>query len=120
MSVSLFYFLSKQLSAYRDRVRINLAMNRRHISPHRRRNKTLGVPELIAIALGGMIGGGIFTILGISVAMIGVFTPLAILLGGVIAALAAYSYVKLAVYYKDEGARYYQRHRHSAAHHTCL
>ncbi|OEU49730.1 MAG: amino acid permease [Desulfobulbaceae bacterium S5133MH15] len=73
---------------------------------HRKRNKALGVPELIAIALGGMIGGGIFSVLGISVSMIGVFTPIAIILGGVIAALAAYSYVKLAVYYKDEGATY--------------
>lgn len=73
---------------------------------HRKRNKALGVPELIAIALGGTIGGGIFTVLGISVSMIGVFTPVAILLGGIIAALAAYSYVKLAVYYKDEGATY--------------
>ncbi len=73
---------------------------------HRLRNKALGLPELIAIALGGMVGGGIFTILGISVSMIGVFTPLAILLGGVFAALAAYSYIKLGVYYKDEGATY--------------
>ncbi len=73
---------------------------------HRKRNKSLGVPELIAIALGGMVGGGIFTILGISVSMIGVFTPLAIFLGGVIALLAAYSYIKLGVYYKDEGATY--------------
>jgi amino acid transporter len=75
-------------------------------SCHRKRNKTLGVPELIAIALGGMVGGGIFTILGISVSMIGVFTPLAIVLGGLIALLAAYSYVKLGVFYKDEGATY--------------
>ena len=75
-------------------------------SCHRKRNKTLGVPELIAIALGGMVGGGIFTILGISVSMIGAFTPLAIILGGVIALLAAYSYIKLGVYYKDEGATY--------------
>lgn len=73
---------------------------------HRKRDKALGVPELIAIALGGMIGGGIFTILGISVSMIGVFTPIAIILGGMIASLAAYSYIKLAVYYKDEGATY--------------
>ena len=73
---------------------------------HRKRNKALGISELIAIALGGMVGGGIFTILGISVAMIGVFTPLAIILGGTIASLAAYSYVKLGVYYKDEGATY--------------
>ncbi len=75
-------------------------------SCHRKHNKTLGLPELIAIALGGMVGGGIFTILGISVSMIGVFTPVAIILGGVIASLAAYSYIKLGVYYKDEGATY--------------
>ncbi len=75
-------------------------------SSHRKRNKALGLTELIAIALGGMVGGGIFTILGISVSMIGVFTPLAIILGGMIAFLAAYSYVKLGVYYKDEGATY--------------
>jgi len=68
--------------------------------------KALGLTELIAIALGGMIGGGIFTILGISVAMIGPYTPVAIFAGGLIAALAAYSYVKLGVYYLDEGATY--------------
>ena len=83
-----------------------LFANNPNHSIHRKRNKALGVPELIAIALGGMIGGGIFTVLGISVSMIGVFTPIAIILGGMIAALAAYSYVKLAVYYKDEGATY--------------
>jgi len=75
-------------------------------SIHRKRDKPLGLLELIAIALGGMVGGGIFTILGISVSLIGVFTPVAILIGGVIASLAAYSYVKLGVYYKDEGATY--------------
>ena len=52
------------------------------------------------------MGGGIFTILGISVSMIGVYTPLAIFIGGMIAFLAAYSYIKLGVYYKDEGATY--------------
>ncbi|PCJ31015.1 MAG: amino acid permease [Gammaproteobacteria bacterium] len=73
---------------------------------HRKRHSTLGVVELIAIALGGMVGGGIFTILGISVEMIGVFTPVAIIIGGVLAYLAAYSYIKLGVYYQDEGASY--------------
>lgn len=80
--------------------------NNHNNSIHRKRNKALGVPELIAIALGGMVGGGIFTVLGISVSMIGVFTPLAIFIGGMIACLAAYSYIKLGVYYKDEGATY--------------
>ena len=81
-------------------------INNKNNSIHRKRNKALGVPELIAIALGGMVGGGIFTILGISVSMIGIFTPLAIIIGGFIAAMAAYSYIKLGVYYKDEGATY--------------
>ncbi len=78
----------------------------RWLTIHRKRNKALGLPELIAIALGGMIGGGIFTVLGISVSLIGVYTPLAIILGGLIAALAAYSYIKLGVFYQDEGATY--------------
>jgi len=68
--------------------------------------KNLGFIELLAIAIGGMVGGGIFTILGISVSMVGTLAPFAIALGGVIAWFAAYSYVKLGVYYKDEGATY--------------
>ncbi len=72
----------------------------------RRRGKSLGLVELVAIALGGMIGGGIFTILGISVSMVGYLTPVAIGIGGFVAFLAAYSYVQLGLYYKDEGATY--------------
>jgi len=75
-------------------------------SIHRQRDKSLGLLELVAIALGGMIGGGIFTVLGISVAMVGVYTPIAFIIGGFLAILAAYSYIKLGVYYKDEGATY--------------
>lgn len=81
-------------------------MNNHNHSCHRKRGKTLGVPELIAIALGGMVGGGIFTILGISVSLVGAFTPLVIIMGGILASLAAYSYIKLGVYYQDEGATY--------------
>jgi len=89
-------------------------------SCHRKRGKNLGLPELIAIALGGMVGGGIFTILGISVLMVGAYTPLVIIIGGLLASLAAYSYVKLGVYYRDEGATYafYKKtfpHSHFAA-----
>ena len=73
---------------------------------HRKREKSLGLLEVVAIALGGMVGGGIFTILGISVSMIGIYTPIAMMLGGAIAAFAAYSYIKLGVYYKLEGESY--------------
>ncbi len=68
--------------------------------------KNLGLKELLAIAIGGMVGGGIFTILGISVGLIGALTPVAIAIGGIVAGLAAYSYVKLGLYYRDEGATY--------------
>jgi amino acid transporter len=68
--------------------------------------KSLGFKELVAIAIGGMVGGGIFTILGISVSIVGFLAPFAIALGGLIAFFAAYSYVKLGVYYRDEGATY--------------
>jgi len=81
-------------------------MKMRLIRFTKKRKQPLGIFELIAIALGGMIGGGIFAILGISVEKIGNATPIAILLGGGLALLAAYSYVKLAVYYQDEGATY--------------
>jgi amino acid transporter len=70
------------------------------------RKKNLGLVELIAIAIGGMVGGGIFSILGISAQLVGYVTPVAILIGGILAFFAAYSYVKLGVYYKDEGATY--------------
>ena len=68
--------------------------------------KNLGYKELVAIAVGGMVGGGIFTILGISVSIVGSLAPFAIALGGLIAFFAAYAYVKLGVYYQDEGATY--------------
>ncbi|GLX79796.1 amino acid transporter [Thalassotalea insulae] len=83
----------------------NLLTNNGH-SCHRKRGKTLGVIELVAIALGGMVGGGIFTVLGISVSLIGVYTLLAIVIGGLLAFFAAYAYVKLGSYYQDEGATY--------------
>ncbi len=72
----------------------------------RPRKKDLGLGELIAIALGGMVGGGIFSILGVSVDKIGNSTPFAIGIGGILAFFAAYSYVKLTLLYKDSGATY--------------
>ena len=70
------------------------------------RRNDLGLLELIAIALGGMIGGGIFAILGVATELVGRGASLAILAGGALALLAAYSYAKLARHYEDEGATY--------------
>ena len=71
----------------------------------------LGLTELIAMGVGGMIGGGIFSVLGIAAGISGHATPLAFALGGLIALLAGYSYVKLALAYRDDGASFtYLRH----------
>ena len=48
----------------------------------RKRKKALGLWELIGIALGGMVGGGIFSILGISVEQVGNLAPVAIGISG--------------------------------------
>lgn len=66
----------------------------------------LGLAELIAMGVGGMIGGGIFSVLGMAVGISGHATPLAFALGGVIALLAGYSYVHLALAYRDDGASF--------------
>ena len=47
----------------------------------KKKAKELGLLELVAIALGGMVGGGIFSILGISVGLVGNATPIALLIG---------------------------------------
>lgn len=53
-----------------------------------------------------MIGGGIFSVLGIAVGISGHAAPLAFALGGIIAALAGYSYVRLAMAFRSDGASF--------------
>jgi len=50
----------------------------------------LGLKELIAMGVGGMVGGGIFSVLGLSVALAGHAAPIAFCLGGLIAFLQGY------------------------------
>ncbi len=66
----------------------------------------LGLKELLAIGVGGMIGGGIFSVLGIAVDISGHAAPLAFLVGSVIAMVAGYSYVRLALTYRSDGASF--------------
>ena len=66
----------------------------------------LGLKELIAIGVGGMIGGGIFSVMGLAVDITGNATPIAFLLGGVLALIMGYSYVKLAVAFHSDGASF--------------
>lgn len=68
--------------------------------------RDLKLPELVAIALGGMIGGGIFSVLGLAVERVGNAAPLAIAAGGGLALVAGISYARLSRLYEDEGATY--------------
>ncbi len=68
--------------------------------------RVLGLMELIAIGVGGMIGGGIFSMLGLAVSIAGHAAPLAFLIGSLVAFFAGYSYMKLALAFPSDGASY--------------
>ena len=57
----------------------------------------------MAIGVGGMVGGGIFAVLGLAVQMAHSGTPVAFLLAGLVALLTCYSYAKLSVRYPSQG-----------------
>jgi len=71
-----------------------------------RKTAKLGLKELIAMGVGGMIGGGIFSVLGMAVGISGHAAPLAFALGGLLAFVAGYSYVRLALAYHNDGASF--------------
>lgn len=66
-------------------------------------NKKIGLKEAISIGIGGMVGGGIFAVLGLAVSLAKGGTPVAFLFAGLIALLTAYSYAKLSKKYPENG-----------------
>lgn len=65
--------------------------------------RVIGVIGATAIGIGGMVGGGIFAVLGVASEQAGGATPIAFLVAGVIASLTGYSYSKLSVRYQSAG-----------------
>jgi amino acid transporter len=65
--------------------------------------RSLGFWSTAAIGVGGMVGGGIFAVLGLSVQITGGGAPLAFLLSGLVALLTAYSYARLSVAFPSQG-----------------
>ncbi|NIJ45083.1 amino acid transporter [Wenyingzhuangia heitensis] len=63
----------------------------------------IGLKEAISIGIGGMVGGGIFAVLGLAVALAKGGTPMSFLIAGIIALITSYSYVKLSLRYPDRG-----------------
>lgn len=66
-------------------------------------NRKIALMEAISIGIGGMVGGGIFAVLGLAVSLARGGTPLAFLLAGCLALITSYSYVNLSKRYPDRG-----------------
>jgi len=72
-----------------------------HPRSHARRRRgagLLGLREASAMAIGGMIGGGIFSVLGVTIDLAGHLAFATFLIGGAIAALTAHAYSRLALH----------------------
>jgi amino acid transporter len=65
--------------------------------------KKVGYWEATAIGIGGMVGGGIFAVLGLSVDLTRGGAPMAFLLAGIVALVTSYSYARLSVTYPSQG-----------------
>ncbi|WP_029523198.1 APC family permease [Persephonella sp. KM09-Lau-8] len=65
--------------------------------------RKIGFWEAYSIGVGGMIGGGIFAVLGLTILLAKGAAPVAFIFAGIIALLTSYSYAKLSVRYPSEG-----------------
>lgn len=69
----------------------------------RRRQASLGLAEVIAMGVGGMVSGGIYAVLGVAMRQAGNAVPLSYLIAGVITLVTAYSYLKLTMHFGEYG-----------------
>ena len=73
------------------------------MSVEKRDTGSLGTPSLVAIGIGGMVGGGIFSVLGLTVQAAGPGAYVSFLVGGAVAALTGLSYARLSVAVRSRG-----------------
>jgi len=66
----------------------------------------LSLKEIIAMGIGGMVGGGIFSVLGLAISQAGHAAPLAFALGGIIALLTGLSYARLGLVFQSSGGSF--------------
>lgn len=67
--------------------------------------------ELVAMGVGGMVGGGIFSVLGLAVSSAGHAAPVAFTLGGLVALLTGWSYARLGLIFHSAGGSFtYMEH----------
>ena len=63
----------------------------------------LGTFSTLSIGIGGMVGGGIFAVTGLTVDVTKGAAPIAFLIAGIVALLTSYSYLKLTLRFPGEG-----------------
>ncbi|HJO24517.1 MAG: APC family permease [Myxococcota bacterium] len=63
----------------------------------------IGTFSALSIGIGGMVGGGIFAVTGLTVELTRGAAPLAFVVAGVVALLTAFSYWRLSLRYPSEG-----------------
>ncbi len=68
-----------------------------------RHDGRIGFLGAASIGIGGMVGGGIFAVLGLAVQLAHGGTPVAFLIAGIVALLTSYSYVRLSLTYPSQG-----------------
>ena len=59
--------------------------------------------DALSIGIGGMVGGGIFAVLGLAVSLAQGGTPIAFLIAGLLALITSYSYAKLSLTFPERG-----------------
>nr|WP_319549915.1 APC family permease [Desulfogranum marinum] len=91
--INLSPFLSKQF----EKIKIG------KLGMSKSRKENLGYWEVTAIGIGGMVGGGIFAVLGLSVELTNGGAPVAFLIAGIVALVTSYSYARLSVTYPSQG-----------------
>ena len=67
------------------------------------RKDEIKLGEAVSMGIGGMVGGGIFAVLGLAIALSKGGTPVAFLMAGIITLLTAYAYSKLSLKYPSKG-----------------
>jgi amino acid transporter len=69
-------------------------------------SKELGLKEALGIAIGALIGGGVFSVLGLVINNAGPAAFLSFILAGIVSSFTAYSYVHLALKYPKAGGAF--------------
>ncbi len=69
-------------------------------------NKKMSFNATWSMAVGGMVGGGIISVLGVIISIAGQWAWLSFVLAGLIALISAFSYNQLSIKYKQSGGAF--------------